>query len=152
MPTITQTRVDHDLRSNLSFRVYTEGDKPRDMTGAWFDENNVQSLKFKRKAWNKVARAGVAISEKQMVPVVAKAFGLKPEDFTIRFSRYAGCSCGCSPGYVGKLLAYNDKLSRLAIYMKGFEATAEDLVAYNKVCEKQKANLAKEISLQSASV
>lgn len=145
MPTISQVRFDTDIRNNLRFNVFTDGDKPRDITSEWFDENKIGSLKFKCRSWNAVARAGTKISERLMVPVIAKEFGLKPEEFTLRFSRTAGCSCGCSPGYVGKLVAHNPKLSRHNVWMKDIPLSDEDRKAYDAVCAKQKVKLEKEI-------
>lgn len=145
MPTISQVRPDTDIRNNLRFNVFTDGDKPRDITSEWFDENKIGSLKFKCRSWNAVARAGTKISERQMIPVIAKEFGLKPEEFTLRFSRTAGCSCGCSPGYVGKLTNYHPKLSRANVWMKDIPLSDEDRKAYDAVCAKQKVKLEKEI-------
>jgi hypothetical protein len=148
MPTITNIRPDSDIRSSLRFNVFTDGDKPRDIMTEWFDKNNIGSLKFKCRAWNSVARAGTKISEAQIAPVIAKEFGLRLEDFTLKFSVYAGCSCGCSPGYVGKLVSpitYHPKLSRANVWMKDIPLSDADKAAYDAVCQKQDAKLKQEI-------
>jgi hypothetical protein len=147
MSTITNVRRDDKLRNSVSFRVFTDGDVPRDTTSVWFDENNIRSLKFKCKAWNAVARAGTKISCKQIVPVIAERFKLQPDQFELSFSLKAGCPCGCSPGYVGKVLvpSYYGELSRANVWMNGIVLSDADRVAYDKVAEKQKVKLAAEI-------
>jgi hypothetical protein len=146
MPTITNVRPDpKDIRNNLRFNVFTDDDKPRDVTSEWFDANGIGALKFKCKAWSAVGRAGTKISEAKMAPVIAERFGLKPDDFTLHFSVKAGCSCGCSPGYVGKLKAYHPELSRANVWMKDIPFTDADKAVYDAVCARQTAKLKQEI-------
>lgn len=146
-PTITQVRFDSDLRSMSRFNVFTDNDVPRDETSVFFDENKIGGLKFKCKAWNAVGREGTKISVEQLVPVIAAKFDLKPEDFTLVFSVYAGCSmCPCSPGYVGKLNpnVVKPELAKHNIWVKDVPLSGANRARLNVCMAKQKVKLAKE--------
>ena len=74
--------------------VYVES--PLDsVVDQWFDKHGVYSLPFKCKTWNKVK----SLATKVNIKVLKELF---PEALNIRFSRTAGCRCGCSQGYIIK--------------------------------------------------
>lgn len=141
MPTVTSNRYNNESRNGLKFIVHTENDAPRDASTEWFTQHSIGSLQFKCKAWNKVARAHVAVSETELVPVIAEKFNISPTQFEIKFSRTAGCSCGCSPGYVGKLKSYHAGLSHHVVWVKDIPLTEANKAALVQVCAKQAAAL-----------
>ena len=147
-PSITNVRFDSDIRSPSGFRVYTSHDAPCDASEPWFDKHNIHSLTFKCKAWNAVARAATKISAEEMVPVIAARFNLKPEDFSLKFSRTAGCSCGCSPGYVGKVFVPHGELSRVAIRLENIPLSDANRARLDKVMVAQTKKLVEEIAAQ----
>jgi hypothetical protein len=59
----------------------------------FFHDNKIYALKFKCNTWNALKRKAVEsdIADLKII------FG---EEAEIRWSKTAGCSCGCSPGYV----------------------------------------------------
>ena len=63
------------------------------LVDTFFYENRIHALKFTCSTWNALKRKAVRsdIADLKII------FG---EEATIRWSRTAGCSCGCSPGYV----------------------------------------------------
>jgi hypothetical protein len=64
---------------------------------SFFSENEIYLLGFKCKTWGKVSRLGT----KATIVSLREIFG---DDTSIKWSRTAGCACGCSPGYrVGNL-------------------------------------------------
>jgi hypothetical protein len=40
------------------------------------------------------------VYRKEVLPGVLASLGIKIEDAQLRWSRYAGCSCPCSPGFI----------------------------------------------------
>ena len=58
-------------------------------------KHNIYGAPFRSKVWEKVCRT----TNKLQIAALRNLF---PETKTIRFSHKAGCSCGCSPGFVIK--------------------------------------------------
>lgn len=73
-------------------RVYVDSSAGK-AVDKFFSENKIAALKFKCSTWNAVKRKAVESDVADMKTI----FG---EDAEIRWSRTAGCSCACSPGYV----------------------------------------------------
>lgn len=85
--------------------IYTEGydvkDEEKDnflekynpdrIIDTWFDKNDIRSLEFKCKTWAKAKRLAHKYIYKQLKELVPCK--------SILYSRNAGCSCGCSPGF-----------------------------------------------------
>ena len=72
----------------------------------------------------------------------------------LHFSRYAGCSCGCSPGYVGKIIGapgYAGNLRRSRVFME-VAATEEELNKVRAVMNQAAAALPDEIIRGNAKV
>lgn len=71
----------------------------------WFHDNEIWSLKFKSSTWTKVknlvARPISAAIEEHLQKETNFSFG------KVSYSNKAGCSCGCSPGYVAKGVGVN---------------------------------------------
>ena len=103
-----QPRYKRDQRYNgrtIKSLIYTESyahkDKEKDnflkeynperIIDAWFTKNDISSLKFKCKTWSKAKRLANKYVYKQLKELVPCK--------SILYSRTAGCSCGCSPGY-----------------------------------------------------
>jgi len=59
----------------------------------FFDDNKIYALNFTCSTWNALKRKAVESDIADLKTI----FG---EDAEIRWSKTAGCSCGCSPGYV----------------------------------------------------
>jgi hypothetical protein len=59
----------------------------------FFNENAIYGLRFKCNTWNALKRKATASDIADLKTV----FG---QNVQIRYSSTAGCSCGCSPGYI----------------------------------------------------
>ena len=64
---------------------------PDRIIDAWFEKNEIYKLTFKCKTWSKAKRLANKYVYKQLKELVPCK--------SILYSRTAGCSCGCSPGY-----------------------------------------------------
>lgn len=64
---------------------------PERIIDAWFTKNGIGSLNFKCKTWSKAKRLANKYIYKQIKELVPCK--------SVLYSRTAGCSCGCSPGY-----------------------------------------------------
>jgi hypothetical protein len=73
------------------FNVFTAS-SVGNVADEWFNANEVYGLKFKSKTWSNVKR----LAAKTDIAALHAMFGPACE---IKYSRTAGCSCGCSPGY-----------------------------------------------------
>lgn len=71
--------------------VHVESNVTR-VVDEFFHDNKIYMLNFKCKTWSKLG----TISTKATIASLREIFGPEPE---IKWSRTAGCSCGCSPGY-----------------------------------------------------
>jgi hypothetical protein len=94
--TVTQTRkISSDQRRKQGRSlVYIES--PFDKIADEFaSQYGIFCLQFKCKAWSQVCR----MATKNAVQALKEIF---PNALEIKFSSKAGCSCGCSPGYVVK--------------------------------------------------
>lgn len=120
--TITKVRAgtgDDYRKSATRFTVYTDG-KARDIADReYFSKHNIAALDFKCASWSRVGGFAARIEAAQATELIEKRFGVKVK---IVFSRYAGCSCGCSPGFIGTILGdvdardvHNNRLSRSTI-------------------------------------
>ncbi len=88
-------------KAETRFTVYTDG-QGRDIADKeYFSKYNISKLNFKCASWDRVGGFAANIEARHTQAVIEEAFGVKVE---LKFSRYAGCSCGCSPGFVGKIL------------------------------------------------
>lgn len=95
--------------------VYSNATKIAD---DWFNENEVWSLKFKSKTWQKMGRLLHKINR----PVIAEQLKCDVKD--VKYSVYCGCSCPCSPGYNAFNVDYS--LCGKGVWMD-IEASKEDL-------------------------
>lgn len=94
--TITQTRSISNPARNKSGRSIVYVESPlNDVADQFASEHGIYGLPFKCKTWSKVCRQ----VNKAHVVELKKLF---PEALEIRFSAKAGCSCGCSPGFIMK--------------------------------------------------
>lgn len=104
-------------QSSTRFTVYTDG-AARDVADEhYFTKHNIASLNFPCRSWRKVGGIASAIEAEYAKAAVEARFGIKVE---LKFSRKAGCSCGCSPGFVGKIVGTGEgfgKLSRRTIWV-----------------------------------
>jgi hypothetical protein len=102
--TITQiNRPDRDdyRKAATRFTVYTDG-VGRDLADKeYFRKHDIGSLNFKCASWSRVVGFAAAIEARHAAAAIEEAFGVR---VALKFSRTAGCSCGCSPGFVGTIL------------------------------------------------
>lgn len=63
----------------------------------FIDEDSTDEDREAEKAWRAWRKATLTATTKKVKEVVAQLAGDKA---TVRFSYTAGCSCGCSPGYI----------------------------------------------------
>jgi hypothetical protein len=66
-----------------------------EVANQWFGKHKIRSLDFRCKTWEKACK----VVNKQHIKALKELF---PEADSIRFSRTAGCNCGCSPGFIMK--------------------------------------------------
>jgi len=141
---IDQIRDNDHRRSADRFIVYRESSAAQ-VADKFFDDHEIFSLKFKCKAWNKVCRTAEAADISAIVPALCERFKLTPADMEIRFSRTAGCKCGCSPGFVGKLSKFVPGLSGKNVWMR--LAPSDDAMTLLRAeCIRQAAKLPAEIA------
>lgn len=93
MVTITTIR-DRDWKAKNS--VVHVNSKVIKTIDEFFNDHKIYMLKTKSKVWGKITRLANSI----VIDSIHKA--LHPAPIAVRYSRTAGCSCGCSPGYIVK--------------------------------------------------
>lgn len=94
-----------DFRKSASrFTVYTSGEARDLAVELYYDKHDVGSMQFRCQSWDRVAAVATRAEIAEALPVLAKHFGCKESDLELKFSQKAGCSCGCSPGYIGKIV------------------------------------------------
>lgn len=89
-------------RSATRFTVYTDG-VARDLADhVYLTKHALWNHNFRIPSWGRVAGVATKIEAAAAKAAVEARFpGVKVE---LKFSRTAGCGCGCSPGYVGKIV------------------------------------------------
>lgn len=75
--------------------AYLESNLSEHLDNDLFDVLRIRSLNFKCKAWSKAVSASSKIQAKNIKELLQL-----PEATKVVYSSKAGCSCGCSPGYV----------------------------------------------------
>jgi len=83
---------------NTDKRVFIsiENTKAHAIVDKWNDDNQISNWTVKCKTWNWLCRKLNTILEDQI-----KEF-LNLDGLTVKYSRTAGCWCGCSPGFLVK--------------------------------------------------
>jgi len=157
---ITCTRVkqlnrdDKPRASYDRFTVSVDGPMNDLIDKEFFSKYKIWELDFKCAAWGRVSGAATKAIVAALKPVLAAHVSLKPENLDLHFSRYAGCSCGCSPGYVGKIIGapgYAGNLRRSRVFME-VAATEEELNKVRAVMNQAAAALPDEIIRGNAKV
>lgn len=64
-----------------------------DIVDKFGSEHKVWNLPFKSKTWSKICGEATKLNAKSLKEIF-------PEAVSIKFSAKAGCTCGCSPGYI----------------------------------------------------
>ena len=97
----------------------------------WFLDKEIHTLNFKCKTWKKV---------KRKISDIHRPFLMDELDADkIRYSRKAGCQCGCSPGYVVESSNYIKR------WLYGdFEYTQADVQEFKIFLSKMETLLEKE--------
>ena len=94
---IKNNRYNDSGRYQISGRVYSNSNLS-DRLDKWFTDN-IFMLDFKCKTWNKLRNIVTKIESKSILEGLDMTSN---KDASVKYSRKAGCSCGCSPGYVIK--------------------------------------------------
>lgn len=102
MTTIRKVLPSESIRSRSSFRVYAN-DPARKLADGFYDRHNISSLRYKSKVWKRVGKLATKAEADELKPALARHFGCREDELSLAFSVYAGCSCGCSPGFVGRV-------------------------------------------------
>lgn len=134
-------------RSATKFVVYTAG-AARDVADReYFTKHSIGDLKFKCASWSRVGSFAAKIEGAAAKAAVEAKFGVVVE---LKFSRTAGCSCGCSPGFVGKIVSgIAPELSRADVWVKETISEAE-VKAVADFAAKWAARLPEEIKAGNA--
>ena len=147
-------RDDKPRASYDRFTVSVDGPMNDLIDKEFFSKHEIYNLDFKCSAWSRVTGAATKAIVAALKPVLAAHVGLKPENLDLHFSRYAGCSCGCSPGYIGKIIGapgYAGILRRSLVFME--VVTSELAMAHVRaVMEDAAAKLPNEIIRGNARV
>lgn len=94
--TLTKTAPVQNSRRQKPGRSIVYIESPFDTIADEFaSEHKVWNLPFKSKTWSAVCREATKINAKALKE-------LFPEAVSIKFSAKAGCTCGCSQGYIVK--------------------------------------------------
>ncbi len=94
MDTISTKNIDYKDRKAV---IYVESNSIDELINKWFDEHEIHNLTFKSKAWSYINKKRNAFIAER----IHKLLNLDPH-YKIVFSHRAGCSCGCSPGFLIK--------------------------------------------------
>ncbi len=130
---------------HTKFVCYTDG-AARDVADSeFFSKHDIGSLPFKSHCWNRVGRFAARIEADLAVEAIKARFGVEVE---LTFSAKAGCSCGCSPGFIGTIVGdWTAKdsvtgfgLSRSTVFVKEV-VTDADVAEIKAVCVKEAAKL-----------
>ena len=117
--TITNSKTDNKLRNKSV--VYVNWSALDKVADQWFGDNSIMNLNFKCKTWSQVA----GLVTKTTAPLLRDLF---PEALSIKFSRTAGCRCGCSPGYIME----HELNQRGRNFWVDIEVTPEEVEAFTK--------------------
>lgn len=133
------------------FIAYTDGTARSHADDVYLTKHKIFALDFRCKSWNRVAALAAAIEAAKVKQAVESKFGVVVE---VKFSRTAGCSCGCSPGFVGKIVSFTDadgrsQLSRADVWVEE-NLTADDLAPVTALAAKLEKGLPAEIAAGNA--
>lgn len=94
--TLTKTTPVQNSRRAKAGRSLVYVNSPfDDIVDEFGSRNKIWNLDFKSKTWSAVCREATKYNIKALKTIF-------PEAVSIKFSQKAGCSCGCSPGYIVK--------------------------------------------------
>lgn len=108
VPTKIDVRINDDRfqkqrKTRVSMFCVSEPNMPEreyiDSLYATYADLTSPDEKERAKALRAIERRRVATMRADLIPHVLSALGLPPET-SVRYSRTAGCSCGCSPGFI----------------------------------------------------
>ena len=94
--TIKQSQANNDSRAGFGRNIIYIESPFDNAVDKFATENGVWNLDFKSKVWSSVCKQATKTNLKALKE-------LFPDATSIKFSRKAGCSCGCSPGYIMRL-------------------------------------------------
>lgn len=125
--TVTQVRRDNETRSKnpLRCKVFVNPTKAYENAIDDFYLQQVRSLKFKSKAWAWLIRQRTKLVADALVRDVFGNDGVAK----IQFSSKAGCSCGCSPGFIVDLTERAPQMFRQSNVWADIEVNNPDLNA-----------------------
>lgn len=102
MTTIRKVLPSKGLRSSSSFLVYANG-PARHLADDFYNRHKIHGLRYKSKVWKRAGKLATKAEADELKPALARFFGCREDELSLAFSVYAGCSCGCSPGFVGSV-------------------------------------------------
>lgn len=137
------TNKRHGKRRNQDRAIIYVKSNADAIASKFYDDNKIYSLPFKSNAWKAVMRASTALT----APAIEYGGGFLDRGRKPKFSNTAGCSCGCSPGYIVRNL-YGHVLSGYNVWMD-IEVDCSSLIA--KIPKFQK-KLDAEIEKYAASI
>lgn len=136
-------------RAPLSFVLYTDGSARAFADQEYFTKHEIYNLKFKCRSWGRVGGFAARIEAKKAAAAIEQKFGVKVE---LQYSRKAGCSCGCSPGFKGKMVeGFSKEISRADIFVD-VPITKEEEAEIVQYAAAQAEGLPAEIATSNAQV
>jgi len=159
--TITQVNPPRERsdwnKSRDRFTVYTDGKARHIADLEYFTKYDISSLNFKCASWGRVGGFASRIEASGAAAAIEARFGVRVD---LKFSRTAGCSCGCSPGFIGKILdrgannatdSLGVGLSRASLWVN-VPVTADDAASIVAYAAKQASKLPAEIEAGNSKV
>lgn len=99
--TVNTIRVSQNQRKT---GIYINNSPLNEVADKFATENGIYFARFKSKVWSKIKRmvntAHTPLIKSCIPDALKEKFVDDVGEFTISYSDNAGCSCGCSPGYV----------------------------------------------------
>lgn len=102
MTTIRKVLPSDSRRGPYSFRVFAN-DPARSLADGFYNRHKIHSLRYKSAVWKRAGKIATKAETNEIKPALARHFGCREDELSLAFSVYAGCSCGCSPGFVGSV-------------------------------------------------
>lgn len=127
--------------SDTKFVVFVEDSQASELADGFYNDNQLWKLEFKCKTWSKVESAANRID----IPNIVRHLESQYNDaIELKYSRNAGCNCGCSPGYIG--FSTDRRLAGKNVWISGVTMTEAEAATLQNKIDRADADLVLEIA------